>query len=68
VGEFVHAFITVTFRRIDGKDVCQVRIEPSDHPAYVQDEGKSVFFLRTGNATNALPVDEAVKYYATRWA
>ncbi len=67
LGESAHAFVTVTFHDIDGKDVCQVRIDPSDHPVYVQDEGKSVFFLRTGNATNALPVDEVVKYYATRW-
>jgi hypothetical protein len=67
IGESVHAFVTVTFHDVGGNDVCQVRIDPSDHPVYVQDEGKSVFFLRTGNATNALPVDEVVKYYATRW-
>jgi hypothetical protein len=67
IGESIHAFVTVTFHCLDDKDVCQVRVDPSDHPVYVQDEGKSVFFLRTGNATNALPVDEVVKYYTTRW-
>jgi hypothetical protein len=67
MGESIHAFVTVTFHGVNGQDVCQVRIDPSDHPIYVQDEGKSVFFLRTGNATNALPVHEVVKYYATRW-
>ena len=67
IGESVHAFVTVAFHHIDDKDVCQVHIDSSDHPVYVQDEGNPVFFLRTGNATNALPVDEVVKYYATRW-
>ena len=67
MGESVHAFVTVTFHDVGGKDVCQVRVDPSDHPVYVHDEGKSAFFLRTGNATNALPVDEVVKYYANRW-
>lgn len=67
LGESVHAFVAVTFHDVSGKDVCQVTVEPSDHPVYVEDEGKSVFFLRTGNATNALPVDEVVKYYASRW-
>jgi hypothetical protein len=47
--------------------VCQVTAEPSDHPVYVEAEGESTFFLRTGNATNALPVDEVVKYYTKRW-
>jgi hypothetical protein len=67
MGEAVHPFITVTFHAIDGQDICQVVIDPADHPVYLQDEGKAVFFLRTGNATNAIPVDEVVKYYAKRW-
>jgi hypothetical protein len=67
MGESVHAFVAVTFHDIAGKDICQVTVAPSDHPIYVLDDGKSVFFLRTGNATNALPVDEVVKYYASRW-
>jgi len=67
MGESVHAFVTVTFHDLDDKDVCQVVVEPADHPVYVEDEGKSAFFLRTGNATNALSVDEVVKYYTKRW-
>ena len=66
MGESVHAFVTVTFHDLDGKDVCQVVAEPADHPVYVEDEGKSAFFLRTGNATNALPVDEVVAGAADR--
>lgn len=62
------AFTTVTFHDVAGLDVCQVAFRPSDHPVYVEDGANSVFYLRTGNATNALPVPEAVKYYATRWS
>jgi hypothetical protein len=67
MGESVHAFMTVTFHNVEDHDVSQLRADPSDHPVYVEDEGKSVFFLRIGNATNALPVDEVVQYYTTRW-
>jgi serine/threonine protein kinase len=67
LGQSVQAFISVTFYQIDSKDICCVKAEPSDHPVYAKEEGKARFYLRTGNATNELPVDEAIKYYSTRW-
>ncbi|MBC7170736.1 putative DNA binding domain-containing protein, partial [Candidatus Bipolaricaulota bacterium] len=67
LGASVNAFFTVTFHEIDGRDVCQVSIEPSDHPVYVHDGGASTFYLRTGNATSPLPVDQVVKYVQHRW-
>jgi len=60
------AFTTVTFHSVGDRDVCQVAVTPTDHPIYVDDGATSIFYLRTGNATNALPIEEAVKYY-TRW-
>ena len=67
LGESVSFFLTATFHEIDGDDVCQVTVEPSDHPIYVQDGQNAVFYLRTGNATRGLPVNEAVKYVQHRW-
>ena len=67
LGESASAFLTVTFHEIDGKDICQVTIEPSDHEIYTEDRNVAVFYLRTGNATRPLPVDEAVKYIPHRW-
>ena len=68
LGEAASAsFLTVNFHEIDGEDICQVTIEPSDHPIYVDSEKQAVFYLRTGNATRPLPVDEAVKYVQHRW-
>lgn len=66
-GEAVHAFVTVTFHDISGMDVCQVVVAPSDYPVYVASGNETIFYLRVGNATNAMPVDEAVKYVMTRW-
>ena len=67
LGESVAPFLTVTFHEIDGHDICQVTIEPCDHEVYVQEEGTSKLFLRTGNATRELPVNEAVKFVQSRW-
>jgi predicted HTH transcriptional regulator len=67
LGESVLAFATITFHQIDGEDVCQVAVEASDHPVYLEDGGDSALYVRLGNLTKALPVDEAVKYVGSNW-
>ena len=61
------SFLTVNFHEIDGEDICQVTVELSDHPIYVDHQKGALFYLRTLNGTRALPIDEAVKYVQTRW-
>ena len=68
LGEAVAAFLTITFHEIDGQDVCQITIEACDHAVYVQDGQGATFFLRTGNSTRPLPVNEVVKFVQSRWA
>ena len=67
LGESVSPYLTVTFHEIDGQDVCHVTVDPSDHPVYVDEQHRAAFFLRAGNGTRSLPVDEAVKYVQHRW-
>jgi predicted HTH transcriptional regulator len=67
LGDSVSVFLTVTFHELDGNDICQVTIEPSDHPVYVTEGQASAFYLRVGNATRPLPVNEAIRYVQTRW-
>ena len=61
------AFLTVNFHEIDGHDICQVTVEPSDHQIYVEHQNEAEFYLRVGNGTRTLPVNEAVRYVQTRW-
>lgn len=67
LGESAIAFVTTTFHEVDGKDVCQIVVEPSDHPVYLTDGGNQALFVRMGNLTKALPVDEAVRYVGSHW-
>ena len=68
LGESASAsFLTVNFHEIDGQDICQITVEPSDHPIYVEHQNEAVFYLRVGNATRALPVNEVVRRVQTRW-
>lgn len=68
LGESVSTFLTVTFHQLDGHDVCQITVEASDHPVYIPEGQGSAFFLRVGNATRPLPVNEAVRYIQGRWS
>ena len=61
------AFLSLNFHEIDGQDICQVTVEPSDHPIYVEHQGDALLHLRVGNGTRALPVKEAVQYVQSRW-
>ena len=68
LGEAVSAsFLTVNFHELDGQDICQVTVEPSDHPTYVEQQNEALFYLRVGNGTRALPVDEVVRYVHSHW-
>ena len=68
LGEAVSAsFLTVNFHEIDGQDICQVTVEPSDYPIYVEHQNEALFYLRVGNGTRALPVDEVVRYVHSHW-
>ena len=67
LGGSIAPFLTITFHEIDGYDICHVTIEACDHAVYVEESGISTFFLRTGNATKALPINEAVKFIQSRW-
>lgn len=51
----------------DGKECMLVAVAPSGRPAYLNDEGKEEFFIRTGNGTTSLKLSEAAAYIETRW-
>lgn len=59
-----------SFQTLDGKTVCKLVIDPAPEPVFINDKVKheDVFYLRVGNATNALGVKVAVNYYKSRWA
>lgn len=52
------------------KIVCRVLCPPSPRPVYLRPpkgNGPTDFFVRTGNSTRALRVDEATDYAMVRW-
>lgn len=59
--------IRVLFHTVEGKDICQVRVEPSDRPVYIENGRETHFFLRTGNTTHELNIKEAIRYITSNW-
>jgi len=54
--------VHMMFHHVGGKEVCRVYLEPSPRPVYLQN-GKDVrYYLRTGNSTRELNVEEAMHY------
>ncbi len=68
LGEAVAAsYLTVNFHEIDGEDICQIAVDPSDQPVYVEKSNEAPFYVRSGNLTQPLPVKEAITYVQHRW-
>ncbi len=66
IGTEFCSLIHVSFYRLDEKDICSVEVRPSSMPAYVNLNGRTVFYLRTGNSTKQLTVQEAVNYISIK--
>jgi len=60
-------FLAVAFADADGADVCVVTVRPADAPVYLREGSEARLYVRTGNATTPLPLDEAVQYVGGRW-
>ena len=68
LGEALSAsYMTINFHEIDGEDICQVTVDPSDDPVYVENVNQALFYVRSGNLTKPLGVDETVKYVQIHW-
>ncbi len=67
IGNIYLRHIVIFFHKIHGRDICQVHVEPSHEPAFLNHKGKQLFFVRTGNGSRPFNISEAVKYLNTRW-
>jgi hypothetical protein len=69
IGTTACATVEVTFTGLDGHDVCVVTAPPATRPVFLR-PGKGqppALFVRVGNSTRDLGVDEALTYCVDRW-
>ncbi len=62
IGANYCTLITVIFYRIEEKEVCRVMVKPYAFPAYIKENKSTHFFIRAGNGTRELNIQESLDY------
>ena len=60
--------VEIDFYELEDKDICMLRIKAAESPAYVHGNQKTAFYIRAGNSTKPLTIQEAVEYIKLRQA
>jgi hypothetical protein len=71
---FATSQLEITFPVKDGKEFCQIDVKRGKEPLYTAVSGKDLnapkverFFVRSGNSSRELPIDEIPKYVGQRF-
>lgn len=67
VGRDLAPAFRTTFHVVDDKEVCRLVVAPSPRAVFLKEGGGDAFWLRTGNSTRKLSIQQAVEYCRTRW-
>jgi len=68
LGKSAASLVDWEFFTIDGKDICRISIEPSDHPVYETKGDERVFWWRTPVSTERIDSEqERDRIIARRW-
>lgn len=66
-GKEFRKYIHVTFENTKSGEICLVRVDPSKTPVFFKINGTKEFYIRTGNSSNSLDVEETTKYIKGHW-
>lgn len=66
-GTDVCPLVHLLFHPIEKHEIARIYVEPAPHPVYVASNSRNFFYIRTGNGTRALEVDEALSYIPSHW-
>jgi hypothetical protein len=67
IGAELGHFIDIRYETVDDKTVCVVDVDRSLEPAYLKGRRGREFYIRMGNTTRLLDVEETVSYVQTNW-
>lgn len=55
-------FVEVSFPQVNERIICVVQVRPAQGPVYLGHQGQEAFYIRAGNATQAMSVSQAADY------
>ncbi len=62
IGANYCTLVTVMFYSVEEKEICRVMVKPYTSPAYIKENKITHFFIRAGNGTRELNVQESLDY------
>ena len=68
LGTHLCTAVNVSFYRYGENDVCYIEIDPAKTPVYLSQDGRSRFYIRTGNGTRELDLPEAILHLGKKKA
>jgi len=60
-------YITITFEKVENKNVCIINIDKAPQPVFVRERDTKLFYIRSGNTTKLLNSEEAYNYIQLHW-
>ena len=67
IGNVHLKFITVTFPKPFGKEICRINIKPSQEPAFLYHKSRQYFYVRAGNGSRPFNISESARYMIEKW-
>jgi CBS domain-containing protein len=67
IGNIHLKFISVTFPKPYGKEICRVHVEPSQEPAFLYHKSSQYFYVRAGNGSRPFNISESARYMIEKW-
>jgi hypothetical protein len=67
IGVSYSEYITSKFVKMKGTFICVVNVKPSPNPVYLRDSEKREFYLRVGNVTRSLNIEQTSNYINLHW-
>ncbi len=67
LGTHVCSLAHIVFHACGDERVCRIQVEAAVNPVYLRDNADRRFFIRTGNSTRELNVEEAIRYIGNHW-
>ena len=66
-GKEFRKYIHISFENTISGEICLVRVDASKTPAFMKFNGTKEFYIRTGNSSRSLDVQETANYIKTHW-
>lgn len=68
LGSHLCPLVHAMFHSLGDMKLCRLYVEPAPDPVYLRNGSEKQFFVRTGNSTRQLDVEDATRYIRRRWA